>query len=52
VNTGLFVLVVVLVWSALSVVVAVAVGAMAHARDVVPEPPDLRIRDEGFRTAV
>jgi hypothetical protein len=48
----LFVLVIVLAWSALSITVALAVGAMARARDVVPRAPALPIRDEGVRTAV
>jgi hypothetical protein len=53
VNTGLFVLVIVLAWSVLSVVVALAVGAMARARDLVGvAPPGFRARDEGVRSAV
>ena len=45
-------LVIVLAWSTLSVAVALAVGAMARARDVVPRSPALPVRDEGVRTAV
>jgi hypothetical protein len=61
-NTGVVVLVVVLGWSLLSVIVAMAVGAMAKARDAgaVLRPGQGRApgraapaaRDEVVRTAV
>jgi hypothetical protein len=52
VNTGLLVLVIVLAWSALSVAVALVVGAMARARDVTPRMPVLPAAGEGVRRAV
>jgi hypothetical protein len=53
-NTALFVIVLVAAWSVLSIVVALAVGAMARARDVEPRfaRPAQPARDEGFRAAV
>jgi hypothetical protein len=53
VNTGLLVLLILVAWSTMSVAVALAVGAMARARDIVgPEPRRLPVPDKGIRTAV
>ena len=50
-NTGLFVLVIGLAWTVTAVAVALAVGAMARARDAVPAL-SLPRTDESLRTAV
>jgi hypothetical protein len=51
VNIALTVLVVVLAWSAVSILVALAVGAMAKARDEGAQAPPA-LRDERVRAAV